>query len=1111
MEKQNILNILNMQNLLKKFVIAFGVTIVLSFILLGSGLLYLKSRYALDFIEARINREINGEISIQQHRLAFFKGRLELQKCLLKGADARQLAGFKLLRVQLSWKKILGRTIFLNTIIIKEPWIKVKIDKKGKLDLAEALQATTFQAKKAETGVTKENPWNIIIDDLKLSSGSFYVTIVPNSIQVKLLGISLSGNANFLLRHGELLLKINSAKIDTPQVTPLLEKIQLNAKFDKNCLAPLSLEACLGRTCFALKGTIARIFSMPEFDLAAEISGGNLAEIQKNLHLPVNCSGQAIMHGVLKGPFENPAGRLQFYYSGGKLGIFSVGKTVVNLALDNRLLSVDRFNAAIAGGKIDLAGEIDLNAAMAEHDQKLSKFSNLSLDLNKIACQFDLKAENLQVDRLLSTKEITGECQVTAKLFGSLQQLGANLLIKGSNLVYKNRKLSSLQIDAALIDKKIKIERLQADFSAQEKILGSGWITTDKQFAFNLASDGIFLKTIDPQKKSGIDKACLFLQANGYGSIDNPQITGKAGLKQIRVHGKALDDFIFSFALNNHQIKIDGGLDFNLNGFYNLKTKDFKVALLFQDTDIGGYLAAAGQKKLSGRLTGKIGAAGNARQLDAIMANVDLSDIKLFLNSKLLLNSNGFKANFQNKTFSISQGKFSFLQNGCLNLSGSGKLQENLTFFLDGLIPLKAAYLFINEPEELEGNLRISATLRGRLPQPEIRAVIELENIGMLIPVIEQQIGSINGTILLTPGQLEIKKSISGQMDEGRFELTGSLGLEKWQPQKADFFLTAHNIPIELPDLLDLNFNTSLFIKGTKENSEIKGDVVLLDGTYYKDVKFNLLQDVGQKKRKIKPPFQNYDQAILNNLKLDIALKSRGPFKVENNLATLSLTPDFHLTGTLKRPLISGRAKVNSGKIKYQKKDFIVRKGVIDFVNPYKLNPELDILSEVNVRTWKIYLKISGTPEDLLLTLRSDPPEEDGDVLSLLLFGKTSRELIAEKGKVSQSTRQLLAELISGTLGEDIKKITGIDILEVETTDGVEEKEQEFDSDRVKVIVGKKLSRRLIVKYAVESKNDELNQRAIAEYQFFDKIFVNGFQDDRGIHGGGLIFRIEFR
>ncbi|MCD6185981.1 MAG: translocation/assembly module TamB domain-containing protein, partial [Deltaproteobacteria bacterium] len=832
-----------------------------------------------------------------------------------------------------------------------------------------------------------------------------------------------------------------------------------------------------------------------------------------------------IMQGVLKGPLENPAGTLQLDYSGGKLGDFPVGKAVVNLALDNRLLSVSRFNVAIAGGKIDLAGQTDLKAAMIAQDQKLSKLSKLFLDLNKIAYQFDLKAKNLQADRLLRQGALAGMVSGTLSLKGKginpeILEITSQLKLTADEVTLKeknqpmNFKLNAnLQINKGILD----LTGLQAKVKETSLTAKGTYNFKAKALLSDLsisAPDLNQILTLFQKKKPGIAKGRLFLKANGHGSIDNPRITGKAGLKQMRLNGKALDDFNLSFALNDHQAKIKGELNFDLNGLYNLKTKDFKAALLFQDTDLAAYLAAAGRKELSGRLTGKIEVAGNADQLDGIKAKVDMSDIKLFLNNKPLLDSNSFKANFQNKTFSISQGKFLLLQNGWLTLSGAGKLQGLLTFSLDGLIPLKAAYLFIKKPDdkeidELEGNLHISATLRGRLLQPEIRAVIELENVGMLIPVIEQQLGSINGTILLTPRQLEIKKPISGQMAEGRFELTGSLELAKWQPQKADFLLSAHKIPIEVPDLLDLVFNTSLSIKGTRENSEIKGEVVLLDGTYYKDVKFNLLKGVSQKKRKFKPPFQNYDQSILNNLKLDIALKSRSPFKVENNLVDLSLSPDLHLTGTLKRPLIRGRARVNSGRITYLKKDFIVRKGVLDFVNPYKLNPELDILSEVNVRTWEIYLKVSGTPEELLLTLRSDPPEEDEDVLSLLLFGKTSQELIEENGNVSQSTYQLLAELIEGTLGEDIKKSAGIDILEVETTDEVDD--QDFDPDRVEVTVGKKLSRRLTVKYAVESKNDELNQRAISEYQLFDQIFVNGFQDDRGIYGGGLIFKIEFR
>ena len=1213
-----------MQNLFKKIIIGFGTALVLGLILLGSGLLYLNTPHALNLIENSLNRQINGEISIEKLHLAIFQGQLELQNCVLKGAGAGQLAGFKFLRVKWSWQKLLERVIQLNIIIIKEPWIKVKINKQGELDLAEALQATSPQQEKTKKTVAKDNPWNIIIDDLKLDKGKVSFISAPNSMQAKLQEINLSGKANFLLRQGELVLNIGQAKIKTPGISPFLQQINLKANFDKNRLAPISFRACLGKTCFSLKGRIARVFSMPEFDLIANISG-DLTEIQKKLQLPANISGKTIMYGKLKGSLENPAATIEINYSGGKLWDFPVGKAVASLTLNNKLLILNRFNASIAGGKIDLAGQSDLKAALSVQDKKLS------FDLNKVAYNFDLKAKNLQTGKVLSSDDLAGTvsgalslkgaglnpetlkiagrlkltadevvikeknhplnfkldanlqinkgiidltelrasvketfltakgtcnfkaktflsdininapdlnqilsifqiqgvvggCKIAAKLSGSLQQPNANLLIEGYNLSYKDQYLEKLQIAAILIDKKIIIEQVQADLSAQEKILGSGWITSNRQFAFNMVSDGIYLKTVDPEKKLGIEKGQVFLRANGHGSIDNPLINGTASLKHLFFNGKAIDDFNLSFALNDHQAKITGRLNFDLNGFYDLKTKDFKADFLFQDTDMGTYLAAAGRKDLSGRLTGKIKATGNADHIGDIKAKTDLSDIKLLLNNRLLLDSNGFKANFQNKTFSILQGKFSLLQDGWLTLSGKAKSNGPLDISLKGRIPLKTAYLFIKESEdikpeeiridELEGNLCISATIEGRVKNPKIQAVIDLEKVGMLISGLEQSLEGINGTILLTPRQLEIKKAISGQMDKGSFELTGFLEMAKWQPQKADFLLTAHKIPVEVPDLLDLVFNTSLSIKGTNENPEIKGKIVLLDGTYYKDVKFNLLEGVGQKKRKFKQSYQNHDQSILNNLKLDIILKSHRPFKVDNNLAFLNLSPDLHLTGTAAQPLISGRARVNSGKITYQKKDFIVRKGVVDFVDPYRLAPDLDILSDVKVRTWIISLKVSGTPENLLLTLSSDPPEEDGDILSLLLFGKTSQELIAGKSGGTQSTRQLLAELIAGTMGKDIKKAAGIDILEVETTevgnnDDIDE--QESDPDRVKITMGKKLSRRLTIKYAVESKNGELNQRAISEYKFSDQILFNGFQDNRGIYGGGLIFRIEFR
>ncbi|MBC2710859.1 MAG: translocation/assembly module TamB domain-containing protein [Desulfosarcina sp.] len=100
-----------------------------------------------------------------------------------------------------------------------------------------------------------------------------------------------------------------------------------------------------------------------------------------------------------------------------------------------------------------------------------------------------------------------------------------------------------------------------------------------------------------------------------------------------------------------------------------------------------------------------------------------------------------------------------------------------------------------------------------------------------------------------------------------------------------------------------------------------------------------------------------------------------------------------------------------------------------------------------------------------------------------------------------------MAEMIADTFGDDIKKTTGIDILQLESN-GSSDGE---DDGGVKVTVGKHLSDRMTVKYAVETKDGEITQRAITEYKLLEHILVSGFQDTKGVYGSELVFRIEFR
>jgi autotransporter translocation and assembly factor TamB len=355
----------------------------------------------------------------------------------------------------------------------------------------------------------------------------------------------------------------------------------------------------------------------------------------------------------------------------------------------------------------------------------------------------------------------------------------------------------------------------------------------------------------------------------------------------------------------------------------------------------------------------------------------------------------------------------------------------------------------------------------------------------------------------LTPERVTIH-GIDGQLDSGRFGLSGTVDLDAFEPAAVDLAFNASTLPVQVPDTADFVVDSTLRARGDRAKSVVDGEIVILEGTYYRDVNLSLLDAVRQKRREEQPRTQKIDYPFLKNMTFDIPVKGRNPFMVQNNLAELEINPDLRITGKLNQPVVRGRAEVESGTVHYQKKNFVVKRGVVDFLNPYRTEATLDIESEVKVRQWDIFLAISGTPDELIFKLTSDPPEEDGDILSLLLIGKTTGELIDGEGGSAGSTSQMLAQAMASTLSDDIKGATGLDIFETEAGQG-------DDAGQVKVTMGEELSKRIVVKYDVESKDGEIIQRAITEYRLLQNLSVDGFQDNRGIFGGQLKFRMEFR
>lgn len=161
----------------------------------------------------------------------------------------------------------------------------------------------------------------------------------------------------------------------------------------------------------------------------------------------------------------------------------------------------------------------------------------------------------------------------------------------------------------------------------------------------------------------------------------------------------------------------------------------------------------------------------------------------------------------------------------------------------------------------------------------------------------------------------------------------------------------------------------------------------------------------------------------------------------------------------------------------------------------------LNISSNAIIQKWNVTIGVTGTPDYLKYQFSSSPVLDNNNILSLVLFGKTTG------GGSSYSADQVLTSLIAFNYGGKIKKKTGIDILEVTNIDS----KNGSSSKGEKVTIGKNIDERITYKYSIERDEKDVKSSSTVEYKLFDAVLLNLIYDTKGKVGTGMQYNKEFR
>ncbi|MFP4680473.1 MAG: translocation/assembly module TamB domain-containing protein [Chitinispirillaceae bacterium] len=849
------------------------------------------------------------------------------------------------------------------------------------------------------------------------------------------------------------------------------------------------LTGSLGEASVLLKGEYG--ISSERIDADVNVSAPDLSKVLTFAGID-KTSGSTQIDASIAGNILNPQARINLDASTIQHDSIRIGDVSLLADLSNGTAYVD-----------SLAVE-NSNSSLHASGQARILDNGTFVPVEKMFFSLNLSSPSLALEDFMNS--VKGRVALDADVKGTVENPNGYVKLSASDLVAGGQTISEVDFDARLDQQRMNIVSSSVLVAPGEKLNITGWASIKDSFSIALSSPGISLTTINALKSQGPVNGIFSIDVQAEGTYSDPDAAGQLAVTDILYEDKPLDDLNLDFRLKNEQITLDGNVGGNLQASYNLESRFFTADLEFDNFTLTPYLALSGQQ-LEGILTAALSASGSIDSLSTVIADLNLNQLRLGYQNKRIVEAR-LHGSLKDGNYSIPDISLTMDEGGFLSGNAQGNLKNIHEIALKGDIPLSVAQNFTTDLDEIEGNVRINGVMKKIPHQTDLSAQLFLSDIGLTLPGLSQRLHSLNGQILADQSGIRVAQ-LRGNLEDGVFNMNGNMNLVDFAPSDINADINFEALPVSVPDMLDLVLDAELRVGGTPDTTRVEGDVTLLDGLYYQDVEINPFAGIGKRTRELPAPSPEITFPYLRNMIFDIAVKAQSPFRVDNNLAKLTIAPDLMLRGTLENPSLNGRANVEEGTISYVGRTFSVQRGVVDFVDPYSIEPEIDILGSVSVEERTIRVLANGELDDLRFQLSSDDPTlADQDLLSLLVLGKTTAELQGEgeSEEKEQTNQQIIASLIASTLGEEIKTATGLDTLSVETGD-----EDDQDSDRIALTLGKSITNRLNTLYTVESEDGEIVQRATAEYRLFNNLSITGFRNTRGIYGGELRLIWELR
>jgi translocation and assembly module TamB len=601
------------------------------------------------------------------------------------------------------------------------------------------------------------------------------------------------------------------------------------------------------------------------------------------------------------------------------------------------------------------------------------------------------------------------------------------------------------------------------------------------------------------------------LNVSGKGTVKDPQLQATIDVPQLQIQKQTVQGLKFQTTVQNHVATI--ALDSDIAKVF-LKARGTvgieKPYMADVHLDSGkidfqplvALYAPAQAADLSGQTEFHATVRGPLADKNRVEAHLEIPNLDVHYKQFQLAAAKPIIADYKNGTATLQPTS---IRGTGTTIDAQGVVPvttpKAASFLVKGNVDLGIAQMFVPDITS-SGQLQFDIDSKRYSKGTNLNGQIKIVNANLHTTDSPVGLDHANGAINVTQDRLEIS-SFEGQMGGGTINATGAVS---YRPGiQFHLGLSANNIRVRYPEGVRAIIASNLALTGNTQASQLTGQVKIQRVSFTPDFDMSTFtsQFSGGGASDSGTP-----GSFTQGMKLNIAVQSTSQMNLVSSQVSVKGDANLRVVGTAADPVILGRANLTGGEFFIAGNRYEVQHGTIDFLNPVRTEPVLNIQVKARIDEYNITLALNGPVERLQTTYTSDPALPPVDIINLIATGKTVESAAANPSPSPTSAmgaQSLLASGISSQVSGKIAKLAGVSQLQIDPGLGTDNGQ----NPGARIAIQQRVTSNLLVTFATDITSTQ-RQAIQIEYKFNPKWSISGTRDQNGGFGVDGRYRKDF-